>query len=443
MNRRTACKLLAGTSGTLLMAPGRSIFGSAMRNPVAGSRLYNHVLEYTRLGEHRTGTAGDLATSAWVREKFEAFGLEANLVPVKLNLFEVDSAFIEIDHVRFRADPEWFPTSTPSNGVTAPLRMLSEGEDVSVLRGHIWVTEVQMERPVIPKEVKERALDAARAGALGVVMVTRFRTDELTGRGAHGEAGHNKWIPIPLVAVAAKHKAIVSAAKRGVKARLVVTGTEQPNANAYNVTGTNTRVNTKAHTEKGNDAKYIIVTTPQSGMFRCGGERGGGIALLLGLAEWAGRRNGKTRYLFSTNTGHEQSGSGAHKLLEAVPHPDQVAAWLHLGSGMSSWHWRPRKDGTFERYTEKSGVRNFGASPSLLPLLSESFKPIPDLEPQSQRYAGELRHYIDAGYASFGFWGYNQFGHTLADGPEQVSPSLLEPVGECLVRALEVIERTI
>lgn len=415
-----------------MLASSKGAMAAMTENPMSGERLYRHVLEYTRLGEHRTGTTGDLATSAWVRQKFDSFGLESALLPVKLNLFEVDSAFLEIDHIRFRADPEWYPTGTDSNGITAPMRMLAEGEDYSVLRGKIWVVEVQMQRPVIPREVKDRALLAASAGALGVVMVTRFRITELIGRGAHGAFGQKPWISIPLVAVAAKHDGIVSAAKRGEMARLVVQGKETEDATAYNVTAT----------KSGGD-KHIIVTTPQSGMFRCGGERGGGIALLLGLAEWAGQRKTKASFLFSTNTGHEQDGSGAHKLLEVVPPKEKVAAWLHLGSGVSTWSWRPQEDGTFERFAAKSGVRNFGAVEPLVPLLDKAFKPIADLAPQSQNFQGELRHYVGAGYPAFGFWGYNQFGHTVADGPEQCAPSLLEPVGLCLARALEAIEQTL
>jgi hypothetical protein len=148
------------------------------------------------------------------------------------------------------------------------------------------------------------------------------------------------------------------------------------------------------------------------------------------------------RYLFSTNTGHEQDGSGARLLLETlVPPPEEVMAWLHLGAGVSTWQWRKRDDGTFEKFVSASGIRNFGAVPELVPLLKEAFKPIPDLEPQSQRFAGELRAYVRAGYPGFGFWGYNDFGHTVADGPEHGAPELLEPVARCLARALEMIER--
>jgi hypothetical protein len=64
-----------------------------------------------------------------------------------------------------------------------------------------------------------------------------------------------------------------------------------------------------------------------------------------------------------------------------------------------------------------------------------------DLEPQSESFAGELGAYVKSGYRGFGFWGYNRFGHTLADGPEQSAPELLEPVARSLARAFLMIEQ--
>jgi len=431
MKRREMLKLMAGAGAATLLPPVKLAARDGQRaNPLSGDRLYGHVVRYTQIGEHRTGTTGDRLTAEWIGHELESYGLETAFHPVTMNLFEVTAGFLEIGEARFRADPEWYPTPTPVDGIRAPMRMLKDGESLSVLRGKIWVVEVAMLRPVVPREVKEQAVKAAEAGALAAVMMLTHRTRELTGRGAHGEYGQQAWCPIPLVGVAGKHDAVVEAARRGATARLVVQGREERNAQALNVTGT-----------VGAGPKHIIVTTPQSGLFRCGGERGGGIAVLLGLAEWVAGRTPKARYLFSTNTGHEQDGSGARLLAETlVPPPDRVAAWLHLGAGVSTWQWRARDDGTFEKYVSASGIRNFGAVPELVPLLKEAFEPIPDLEPQSELFAGELRAYVRLGYPGFGFWGYNDFGHTTADGPEHGAPELLEPVARCLAHALELIE---
>ncbi len=432
MKRRDLSKLIAGTGAALMLPPFRVLATDRKRDPLSGDHLYDHVLHYTQIGEHRTGTTGDLQTADWIHNQFESYGLKAAFHPVSMNLFEVTAGFLELGSSRYRADPEWYPVATPPTGIHAPMRMLAEGEDLAVLKGKIWVAEVQMRRPVVDKAFKEKAVAAAQAGALAVVMVLTYRTKELTGRGAHGAYGQKAWCPIPLVGVAGKHEAVVAAAKRGDLARLVVQGREEQGAEALNVSAS-----------IGAGQKQIVITTPQSGMFRCGGERAGGLAVLLGLAEWVGRRKPDARYLFCTNTGHEQDGAGARLLVdEVVPPPGDVAAWLHLGSGVSTWEWRAREDGTYERSVSRSGVRNFGAVPGLTPVLKKAFEPIADLEPQSARFAGELQAYVKAGYPAFGFWGYNAFGHTVADGPEHTAPELLEPVARCLASALEMVERS-
>ena len=432
MTRRDVFKLMAGTGAALMLPPLKFMAAERKHMDVLnGERLYDHVVQYAQIGEHRTGTTGDMLTAEWIKREFESYGLETAFHPVAMNLFEVTSGFLETGHRRFRADPEWYPTPTPNEGITAPMKVLQDGEDLSALRGKLWVVPVKMEIPVVPREFKDRALAAAKAGAVGVVMLLTFRSEELTGRGAHGDYGQQPWCPVPLVGVAAKHDAVLEAAGRGETARLVVLGREKKNHHAVNVTGS-----------LGTGDKTVVVTTPQSGLFRCGGERAGGLAILLGLAEWVGKRKPNVRYLFSTNTGHEQDGSGAELLLaKAVPPPEQVAGWVHLGSGIATWDWRRRDDGTFERFARKSGVRNLGAVPELFPLLTRAFEPIPGLTPQSDPVYGELRRYIRDGYRAFGFWGYNHYGHTVADGPEQSAPELLEPFSHCVANALEEIER--
>jgi len=311
MERRDLLKYMAASSAFGMMPGVRAMPQRAPSvDPLSGERLFDHVVQYTQIGEHRTGTTGDQLTAEWIGGEFQRYGLETKFHPITMNLFEVTSGFLEFDNRRVRADPEWYPSPTPEGGITANLRVLEPGEDLSVLRGKIWVAEVQMRRPIVEREFKERALAAARAGALGVVMLLTFRSTELTGRGAHGEWGQETWCPVPLVGVAAKHGSVLEAAKQGKRARLVVEGREERNARAYNVTGA-----------IGGGKKQIVITTPQSGMFRCGGERGGGLAVLLGLAAWAGKRRPDVRYLFSTNTGHEQDASGAEYLLHELAPP--------------------------------------------------------------------------------------------------------------------------
>lgn len=427
--RRQTLALAAGVLGSSL-APASAIETDPA---MTGAALYDHVLAYTGLGEHRTGTKGDLATSDWIAQIFSQAGLATRKQPVPFRLFEVAESYLEVGGARLRTDPEYFPVATPPEGIAAPLRRLAEGEPLEALKGKIWLTATEKVSMTVPRALRERAAAAGKAGALGVVIVVASHTGDLLGRGAIPPAGDTDWSSVPIVAAAPKDApAIEAALASGSPVRLVLTGREDPRANAYNVIGR----------WQGDSAKTIVVTTPQSGMFRCGGERGGGIALCLGLARWIGARRPKATYFFSTNTGHEQSGRGAQALhAELAPKPEEVAAWLHLGSGIGSWDWRKGPDGGLERYSGAPGnVRNFGSVPQFVPLLTKAFAHIEGLRPQTERFAGELGYYVDQGYPAFGFWGANAFHHTVADGPEQTAPEVLEPIGRALTNALLAIE---
>ncbi|NWG46927.1 MAG: hypothetical protein HXY25_10340 [Alphaproteobacteria bacterium] len=402
---------------------------------MTGAALYDHVRTYTGLGEHRTGTPGDLATADWIAEVFSRAGLETEKQPVPFRYWELGECFLEVGGTRFRTDPEFFPLGTSPEGITAPLRMLTDGEPLEALAGSIWLVETTRVSMVVPRALREQAVEAGRKGALGVVIIVASWTGDLLGRGAIPPAGDTDWQSVPIVGAAPKDGDVLkAAAASGTPVRLVSTGRDVPNHTAYNVIG---RWQGTREPER-----LVIVTTPQSGMFRCGGERGGGIAQCLGLAEWVAARRPGISYLFSTNTGHEQKGRGAGRLhQEIVPPPEKVEAWLHLGSGIGSYDWRAAADGSLERHVGSPGaIRNFGAVPSLVPLLTKAFDHIPGLVPQSERFEGELGYYVGEGYPGFGFWGANAFHHTLADGPEQTGPELQEPIGLALRKALLAIE---
>src|SRR4051794_12160688 len=64
--RRT---ILAGSAWTASAMTAR-----AALDPLAGEALYADVKTYAGLGEHRTGTAGDAATTAWLERALRSSG---------------------------------------------------------------------------------------------------------------------------------------------------------------------------------------------------------------------------------------------------------------------------------------------------------------------------------------------------------------------------------
>jgi hypothetical protein len=85
------------------------------------------------------------------------------------------------------------------------------------------------------------------------------------------------------------------------------------------------------------EAAPIGITTPRSGWFTCASERGGGIAILLALAEsFAGRPHRRTIELVATS-GHELNFRGMEAYLNAHSGVASKAhAWLHLGANIGT-----------------------------------------------------------------------------------------------------------
>jgi len=408
-------------------------------DPLAGVALYRDVVHYAGMGGHRTGTAVDMATSEWMGSILDEAGFSTELVPIKpKRLFELKECSVTVGGVSYPGDPEWFPTATGPTPVTAPLVQPADGATLEGVAGRVVLLEDPEEDLRLSRGVQARAVAAGEAGAVAVVAIIHTWSGELLGRSAVYD-GHNEapWCPVPLVGVAGKHaEALRAAARRGAEASVLILGDDRPGVRPRNVNGW-----------IGEGENPIIVTTPISALTQSGGERGPGVAILLGLARWVGRRQPTTRYLFSGNTGHEERGTGAYALLEQVPPPDEVRGWLHLGATIANRHaiygdvaaddspeWRART-------LRHGGTPYLACSEDLVPLLSEAFAAVPELVPMAIPGGGELQEYLRRGYRAFGFYGANRVFHTWADTADETAPELLEPMARGCALALEAIER--
>jgi hypothetical protein len=443
LTRRDTIRLMAGVGagaalGGLATGCGRARESVPAADPLAGEALYRDVVHYAEMGGHRTGTTVDMATSEWMGGILEEAGFETELVEIPpKRLFELRECSVTVEGVRYPGDPEWFPTATGPTPVTGPLAVLAEGAPMSSLAGKIWVVEDPEEDLRLSRKVQAQAVEAGNAGALAVVAVIHTYSGELLGRSAvYDDHNEEPWCPVPLVGVAGKHgPALLDAARRGAEASVVIAGDDRAGVRPRNVNGW-----------IGDGGDLIIVTTPISALTQSGGERGPGVAIFLGLARWLGQRQPTTRYLFSGNTGHEEHGTGAYALIDTVPPPSEVKAWLHLGAGISN-RYALYDDGLADDSPEwrqktlrRSGTPYLACSKELVPLLTEAFSEIPELTPKAIPGAGELAVFLERGYNAFGFYGPNRVFHTWADTADQSSPELLEPVARACARALVAIE---
>src|SRR5262245_26830435 len=298
----TRRKLLRGAgslAGAVLL--GSSVLGAARRKrsrrkapakarasetgPLSGAKLYADVISYYNLGEHRTASDVDLRTSQWMLEQLRGAGLKATLQPFSLRQFSVKQTRLSIGGNAIRAFPLWFPRSTGQQPIIGNLVPIGKADPPGSLRGKIALARFPasaggaMQEGSIHSQIVRAAF---QAGASGVVAVTESATQEIIA--LNTPAGAGPW-PIPVVLVGQRDEPLLnSAARSGLNVSLLLDGDDEPQAQAKNVI---------ARVDQGKD--LVVVSTPQSGWFRCAGERGPGIALFLGLARWAkGRASGSS-----------------------------------------------------------------------------------------------------------------------------------------------------
>ena len=425
---------------------GESVLGAAHRSrprkpaankpsiadtgPLSGAKLYEDVIAYYNLGEHRTATEVDLRTSQWLIEQLRAAGLKATSESFSLRQFFMRQTRLTIGEKPVRAFPLWFPRSTGPDPINGTLAVFEKSAEQGPLRGKVALVTFPAEAgtALVKGSIhSEIILAASKAGASSVVAVTEGATKEIVA--LNSPAGAEPW-PIPVVLVGPRDEpSLIAAARSSAKTSLLLDGEDDRDTQAKNVI---------ARVDRGKD--LIVVSTPQSGWFRCAGERGPGIALFLGLARWASRRASGASFLFVSTSGHEIGGLGMSAFLkELAPAPDRVLCWIHLGAGIATYSWEETLGG-LKRLQEPDSRRFLMTSPDLVPLLTTAFAGLRGLTPTTGRAVGEFEFTLKAGYRTFGIAAGHRFHHTPADSPEMTGPEILEPVGRALVGAIEAIE---
>lgn len=422
----TRREMLLGGLG-LLAASSLASAQTKTENPLAGENLFRDVQAYSNLGEHRTGNAVDLKTSEWIESNLKTAGFETRFQSFRTPQFFPVETILKIDGQSFEAFPLWFPHTTNPRVLRAPFK--KAGDEAGKNKAHIALVKFPFDvRASIFKSSghKEIIEKAVAAGAVGIVAVTESATGQIIGLNAM--LGTEPWA-IPIVCVGAKDAAALeAAASKNTAADLVLQGRSEPAAEAKNVIGTLNR-----------GKKLVVVSTPQSGWFRCAGERGAGVAVFLGLAKWAVRqKNLDASFLFVSTSGHELGGLGMKAFLkEHAPAPKDVFAWLHLGAWVAAWNYAETAEGL--KKTDKPETRRWlFAAPDLNQPLTKAFADN-GLKPVTERPVGEVQLLLADGYRAFGLVGGHPFHHATGDLPIVTAPELLAPVAAALTKSFDEI----
>jgi hypothetical protein len=381
---------------------------------------------YLSFGVKRSGGPGDEATGVWLEGRLKALGYACDRQAIDVPCIEAETCDLTLADgvvVPLLAQAPW--VATPAGGLSGLLFDPATGQgDLAVIRlSHArWSTTVGAEI--------QGALAAARSkGATGVILITTGPSGEALALNALPEApGPGD----PSVAILAPKDAapVLAALAKGETGRLRLTG-EIGRRPAWNLIG---------RLDRG-EKDWLVVSTPRSGWFACGGERAPGVAVWLDLAAWAARGQHRLNIALLATSGHEFENHGGHQAIAtAMPGPDQTALWLHLGANVAARDWH-EAGGRLSPLPSADAQRYLLASDALLPAAREAFAGQPGLEaayPLSRGAAGELGEIAKAGYpAAIGIFGAHRLHHARIDDARALHPPLVVQAAEGARRFLE------
>ena len=420
---------------SLVFIYGQPLYALNDKDPLDGESLYEDVLHYSILGEHRTATPKDMVTGIWIGNRLKQAGYKVQKQDWTTRQFYPRRTEVIIGkNLKLAGFPVWWPKPTSPQGVQAEMT-----DDINDANGKIYlfinVTAATFSvTPVVVNEIDT----AYRNGAVAVVMVTYYEgtdsipSDEFIGLNAIQETQDE--LPIPVVSAMAKDRhALDEAIMNHSTVKVVSTGVYKNQAQAFNVIGT---------LDRGPGSKVMVVTTPCSGWFTCAGERGAGVAIFLGLAEWAARTTSNTSWIFAATSGHEIDSLGLINYMESdfVPRPEEVFAWTHIGAWQAMYNY-VAEDGRLYP-TDKMDFRLFQVvGQQLRGAVTANFAdPALNLRIVPAIVYGDLLGVIQYGYTNLMGISYgHEFHHSTEDLPYVTGSELLEPVARAYKGTFEMI----
>jgi hypothetical protein len=410
IDRRQA--VLAGLGAAALPA----MTYAAAADPLAGAALCTDVKTYAGLGEHRTGTAGDNATTAWLARALKAAGYSVERQGFDYPVFDLLRSDMSVGGRTIEGFPYWTPGTTPAAGVTGRLS-LAGGPGTVMLVDLPIGSGGGLDSPP-PKLIS----DAVATRPLAVVAVTESALGVMAALNRNPKAP--PW-PMPVLLVAgAEAAALKAAAAAGESATVRLIGTTTTRT-AENVIGRRVR-----------PGKHLVVSTPKSGWLHCAGERGSGIAIWLGLARWLVASSDHNVTVVAAS-GHEFDGYGGDRFTEHLaPKPADTKLWVAIGANVAAYDFA-LVDGKIVRQAGPQATRTLGCSGPLLPTAAKAFagqrgyaRPL-DLDAQTA--PGELGHFRALGYRPLvGLVAGHPLHHTRLDLADVTGPAVLEPVARGL-----------
>lgn len=427
-------KILLTISGIALLASSCSQNTSKTALSDEGEELYSKVKQFVAIGEHRTGTAGDSATSAWLKKELDSIGAKTEFTEFSLKQFFFESGQLTVDNKKADVFPVWPVKEGLSLSQT---KEVVDGDHLTSpadAKGKLILTRLQKAHGATNPEIAKQINAFIDAGAAGVLAVTLNNTGEIQALNTF--KGLKPW-NAPVYHLAPKDTSIVLDAIAKKTALAVDVKGSVKDVTARNIVG-----------KIGSGKKYVVISTPISGWFTTGGERGPGIAEWLGLAKWAAQNTSKYpdyTFVFTGNSGHELSILGAEVFVDkTAPKPEETELWIHLGAGVAVKSWNQENNNWTLADTVDS-KRYIYYSSSVAEAFEKAFadvkaKKVKGTEENKTtvKAGGEGGLYQEKGYKNLVSLAYShRLHHVRSDDAKATSPELLEDLYKALVSFVE------
>ncbi len=372
-----------------------------------GQQLFDTVVAYSDLGDHRSGTQVDDATVDWLAAELERLGSRS----VK-----------RMPYPFARYEARW---EVRIDGVPVPsIPLFYEG-----------VGDVRTRVPAIGSL---RVLAGAQVPELGAFTAAALASGTPAAVIAT-EAGNGLLCAVNREPV--HGSGLFTLCVAGALVEELETGLVEVEAEATITEGRSSNIS--ACLGEGPDEARLLLTTPVSGWFRCAGERGTGIAVCLAVARTLAEEGIPVKIL-ATN-GHELGGLGVHLHLEREPVREKAV--FHFGASVGSG----QSDGTNPPTDRTTLLRpSAWAGDSMRGRLKEALSPLgvpvrlpSDEEARSpEGWIGESAAWAPLGKPLVSIAGGFPLHHAPEDLPEvATTPELLQASYDAALSAALVLAR--
>lgn len=425
--RRLGRRPVTPTRRAVLAAgAGAAIAASARPAVAASGSLQALVRTYADFGDHRAGSAVDAATRNWIGDLLHDAGAKVTSDAFDIDTFDIGACTLSDDKESISVFPQW--PAAPSTTIVAPLRFQRPPGHDEALAGAIAAVRLPFIRSgSLTMRVLADAVDvAAASGAAAFVGVTEGPTGETIIFNAPED--RTAW-PIPVVLCGSGRLPFLYEKAASARPVRLVIKAAPARLRTANLIATFDR-----------PGPATIVTTPTTGWFRCAGERGSGVAVLIRLARWAAKRS--ERFVFALTSAHELGDVGALRFAKnAAPGPDKTRTWIRLGAGLGARAWSDAR-GVLRPLPSGDDQRFIVADAATARVAKTAFKGQPGLEAPvafdpSAPGLKEAQELMRRGYQRYLLtFGFHLLHHTMLDDATTTDERILEEAASGVIDTL-------